>query len=93
MPVAFKVSSSHEGRNRRAPTRTQHKDKTLRTSWWRTGLRSYSKTRILTFAGSLVLALCAPATAQQSADLISLDQAETTSAPQKQLLRRQRPAL
>jgi len=27
MPVAFKVSSSHEGPNRRVPTRTQHKGK------------------------------------------------------------------
>jgi hypothetical protein len=43
----------------------------------------YSKTRLFMFAGSLVLALCASALAQQSADLASPDQTMSTSAPQK----------
>ncbi len=43
----------------------------------------YRRKRLLTFAGSLALVLCAPAIAQQRADLVSPDQTESTPAPQK----------
>jgi hypothetical protein len=49
-------------------------------------VNSYRKSCILTFAASLALALCVPAIAQQSADLVSPDQTstdQTAPAPQK----------
>ncbi len=53
-------------------------------------MSSYRRNCLLTFAGSLALVLCAPAIAQQSADiaqqsadLVSPDQTESTPAPQK----------
>jgi hypothetical protein len=60
-------------------------------------MSSYRKNCLLTFAGSLALVLCAPAIAQQSADivqqsadiaqqsadLVSPDQAGSAPAPQK----------
>jgi hypothetical protein len=53
-------------------------------------MSSYRKTCLLTFAGSLALALCVPALAQQSADiaqqsadLASPDQTGSAAAPQK----------
>jgi hypothetical protein len=53
-------------------------------------MNRYRKMRLLTFAGSLLLALCVPALAQQStdiaqqsADLVSLDQTGSAAAPQK----------
>jgi hypothetical protein len=46
-------------------------------------MSSYRRNCLLTFAGSLALVLCAPAIAQQTADLVSPDQTESTPAPQK----------
>lgn len=44
---------------------------------------SHCKTYFLTFAGALVLALCGPAIAQDSADLNLNDQAGGTASSQK----------
>jgi len=46
-------------------------------------MNSYCKTCLLTFTGSLALALCVPAIAQQSADLTSPDQTESATTPQQ----------
>jgi hypothetical protein len=46
-------------------------------------MNSHYKTYFLTFAGALVLALCVPAVGQESADLISSDQAAGAASPQK----------
>lgn len=43
-------------------------------------MKSYRKTCLLTFAGFLTLAVCVPAFAQQSAHVVSPDQAGTTAA-------------
>ena len=46
-------------------------------------MNSYRKTCLLTFAGSLALMLCLPAIAQQTTDLVSPDQTESSPAAQK----------
>ncbi|HMH11625.1 MAG TPA: hypothetical protein VK578_00830 [Edaphobacter sp.] len=45
-------------------------------------MSSCCKAYIVAFAGTLALVLCAPAIAQQSADLITHDQTGSASAPQ-----------
>ena len=46
-------------------------------------MKSYRSICLLTFAASLALALCVPAIAQQSADIVSPDQPPSAPAPQQ----------